>query len=68
MAGDDGIAPPLKGSEPSVPLLYESPIEKSEVGIIGPDPLASLGKIRLKKPNELYCEVVSRNRSQFVIC
>lgn len=28
MAGDDGIAPPLKGSEPSVPLLYESPIVK----------------------------------------
>ena len=28
MAGDDGIAPPLKGSEPSVPLLYESPIEE----------------------------------------
>ena len=27
MAGDDGIAPPLRGSEPPVPLLYESPIE-----------------------------------------
>ena len=34
-----------------------------EVGIIGPSPLASLDK-----PNELYCDVVSRNRSQFVIC
>ena len=31
LAGDDGIAPPLKGSEPSVPLLYESPIEMAAI-------------------------------------
>ena len=29
MAGDDGIAPPLTGSEPVVPLLYESPMKSS---------------------------------------
>ena len=59
MAGDDGIAPPLKGSEPSVPLLYESPIEKERSWHHRARPSGFIVEITSKRHDELYYMVVN---------
>lgn len=50
------------------PLAYGSIEKLKKLASSGPALWLHRARLDSKKPSELYCGVVSRNRSQFVIC